>query len=137
MDILQNPLSGVTERYKRLHFNARQGNHCRKLFVAEGLIQSRAIATHTGWTTLFELKSKGRMLLRDIGYEVKDELTEGVEHKFWKEEIARHYRSRAIRLKLRKRETARLTLLSPALGEQLPSRLKAGSLTFSEILSGI
>ena len=137
VDILQNPLSGVTERYKRLHFNARQGNHCRKLLVAEGLIQSRAIATHTGWTTLFELKSKGRMLLRDIGYEVKDELTEGVEHKFWKEEIARHYRSRAIRLKLRKRETARLTLLSPALGEQLPSRLKAGSLTFSEILSGI
>lgn len=41
VDILQHPLSGVTERYKRLHFNAREGNQGRKLLVAEGLIQQR------------------------------------------------------------------------------------------------
>ena len=130
VDILQNPLSGVTERYKRLHFNARQGNHCRKLLVAEGLIQSRAIATHTGWTTLFELKSKGRMLLRDIGYEVKDELTEGVEHKFWKEEIARHYRSQGYQVEIEKERNGKADIVVSRLGRTIAVEIESGESDF-------
>jgi hypothetical protein len=92
-DILHYPLSGVTERYNRLNFNARHGNQYKKMLVSEGLIETRIIKTRSGWTILFELTQKGRLTLRDSGYKVSDE-KEGVVHKYWKHEIAEYYKSR-------------------------------------------
>ncbi|TAL58105.1 MAG: ATP-binding protein, partial [Nanoarchaeota archaeon] len=130
VDILQHPLSGVTERYRRLHFNAREGNQGRKLLVAEGLIQPKAITTQAGWITLFEMKPKGRMLLRDIGYKVKDELTEGVEHKFWKEELARHYSSQGYDVEVEKERNGKADVVASRLGKRIAVEIEGGESDF-------
>lgn len=93
-DIFQYPLASVTERYKRLGFNSREGNQYKKMLVSEKLIHATIITTGTGWLTLFELTPKGKWLLRDWGYDVRDELTEGVEHKFWKFQLADYFRKK-------------------------------------------
>ena len=93
-DIFLYPLAHVTERYKRLGFSGRQGNQCKKMLVSEKLIHATIITTGTGWLTLFELTPKGKFLLRDLGYDVKDELTEGVEHRYWKGQLTDYFRKK-------------------------------------------
>ncbi len=93
IDILHQPLSGVTERYERLGFNARMGDRYRKALLSEGLIQPRIITTNSGWLTLFDITPKGRATLRDEGYAVSDE-KEGVIHKYWKHAIAEYYKGK-------------------------------------------
>jgi len=93
IDIFLNPLSSITQRYKRLKLNPKYGNKYKNLLISQGLIQPRKIITGKGWITLFDLIQKGRMLLRDLGYEGKV-ISEGIVHKFWKHKIAEYYRNK-------------------------------------------
>jgi hypothetical protein len=97
VDIHLHPLSSTTQRYKRLGFNAKYGNQFKNLLVSEGLIQPRKITTGSGWIMLFELTSKGNAILRDLGYEAKDD-REGIEHKFWKFKIAEYYKNKGLEI---------------------------------------
>jgi hypothetical protein len=94
-DIHLHPLSSTTQRYKRLGFNARYGNEFKKLLISENLIRPRKIITGSGWITLFELTTKGKIMLRDLGYEVNKN-KESIEHKFWKHSIAEYYRNKGL-----------------------------------------
>lgn len=94
-DIYLYPLSGTTQRYRRLKLNARYGNELKKVLISEGLLQQRKIITGSGWVILFELTQKGKMMLRDLGYDAKDE-TESIEHRFWKFKIAEYYKNKGL-----------------------------------------
>ena len=93
IDIHLHPLLGTTQRYKKLGINARYGNEYKNLLISEGLIQPRQIITNSGWIMLFELTPKGRLTLKDLGYEAKDD-KESVEHKFWKYKIGEYYKNK-------------------------------------------
>jgi len=92
-DILQNPLSSVTQRYKRLGVYLQAGNQCKDGLIEQGLIEQKKIITKTGWITLFELTQNGRMMLNEFGYKAIDE-KESIEHKFWKFKIAEYYKNK-------------------------------------------
>ncbi len=93
VDIFLNPFTGITERYKRLKLNPKYGNTFKNLLISQGLIQPRNIITGKGWITLFDLTQKGRIVLRDLGYEEKF-ISEGIIHKFWKLKISEYYRKK-------------------------------------------
>ena len=93
IDIFTYPLSGITQRYKRLKLNPKYGNKFKNQLISQGCIQPKKIITGSGWITLFELTRKGRAVLRDSGYDFKD-IREGVIHKFWKHRIAEFYRKK-------------------------------------------
>ena len=94
VDVHEYPLSSMTQRYTRLGINARYGNEFKEQLTAEEFVKPRKIFLNKEkWIMLLELTPKGRMRLRELGYEVKDE-TEGAEHKFWKQKISEFYRSR-------------------------------------------
>lgn len=93
-DILLNPFSNVTERYKRVGVYADAGNRCKEALIEQKFIVSKKIITKTGWLTLFELTPKGKWSLRDWGYNVKDELTEGIEHRYWKWQLTDYFRKK-------------------------------------------
>lgn len=95
VDIFNNPMSGITQRYKRLRLNPKYGNKFKNLLISQGCIQPKKIITGKGWITLFELTQKGKMELRDLGVEFKN-TSEGVVHKFWKHKIAEYYRNRGL-----------------------------------------
>ncbi len=94
-DIFTDPLSSITQRYKRLKLNPKYGNIYKNRLISEGCIQQKKIITGKGWITLFELTQKGKALLRDSGYEVEN-IREGVVHKFWKHKIAEYYRGKGL-----------------------------------------
>ncbi|MFH2059663.1 MAG: DUF87 domain-containing protein [Pseudomonadota bacterium] len=91
IDILKNPFSSITERYKRLKFHSKLGNKIRRDLILEKCILPKKIITGKGWITLFEVTRKGKMVLGDLGYEFKNE-SEGVVHKFWKHKVSKFYK---------------------------------------------
>jgi hypothetical protein len=91
-DIFLNPLSSVTQRYRRLGIYLQAGNKCKDNLIENGFIVPRKIITKTGWITLFELTQKGRMILNELGYKAVDD-KESIIHKFWKHKIGEHYRA--------------------------------------------
>ncbi len=93
IDIFQNPFSGITKRYKRLKLNPKYGNKFKNQLISQSCIQPRKITTSKGWINLFELTQKGKFILRDLGYEVKD-IREGIVHRFWKHKIDEYYTSK-------------------------------------------
>ena len=93
VDIYQNPFSSITQRYKHLKLNPKYGNKYKNTLISQGYIQPRKIITNKGWLILFDITLKGRMLLRDLGHDAKDE-KEGIVHKFWKFRIADHYKDK-------------------------------------------
>lgn len=93
VDILNNPLAGVTQRYKRLGVYLKAGNQCKNDLIKDAFIVQKMIVTKTGWIVLLELTAKGKAVLRDLGYKVKD-TKETVEHLFWKQKIAEYYRAK-------------------------------------------
>jgi len=92
-DIFLNPLSSVTQRYSRLGIYLQAGNQCKDELIENGVIAPKKIITNKGWRTLFEFTQKGRLMLRDLGYEVKN-CSESIEHKFWKFRIAEYYKNK-------------------------------------------
>jgi hypothetical protein len=92
IDIYSNPFSGITQRYKKFKLNPKYGNKFKNKLISQGYIHPRKIITNSGRITLFELTQKARMILRDLGYEVKNS-RESIVHKFWKQKFAEYYRN--------------------------------------------
>ena len=95
VDILNNPFSGVTQRYKNVEIDLKAGNQCKNNLLKDSLIVQKKIITNSGWITLFELTPKGKTMLRDLGYEVNGNI-ESIEHKFWKFRIAEYYKNKGL-----------------------------------------
>lgn len=92
IDIFKNPFSTITRRYKNLNINPKYGNKYKNQLIAQGFIQPQKITTEKGMFVLFDLTTKGKVMLRDIGYEY-NETYEGIVHKFWKFKIADYYKN--------------------------------------------
>lgn len=125
IDILQYPLASVTERYKRQGFNARHGNRYKKMLVTDGLIQSKIITTHSGWITLFELTPKGKVTLRDFGYQVSDE-KEGVIHKYWKHAIEEYYKGKGFEVLVEARVNGKPDIIVISGGKKICVEVETG-----------
>lgn len=67
IDILTNPFSSVTTRYKTLGLNPKYGNKYKSILISNGFIKQQKIITNKGWITLFDVTPRGRAILRDQG----------------------------------------------------------------------
>ncbi|UCH11902.1 MAG: ATP-binding protein [Candidatus Omnitrophota bacterium] len=131
VDVFLNPLSGITQRYKRLSFNAKYGNQFKNLLVSQGLIQPRNIVTKSGWITLFELTQKGRATLRDLGYAARDE-REGIVHKFWKHKIAKYYKDKDYSVLVEEHVNGKPDVIVMARGMKMAVEIETGSSDFAQ-----
>jgi len=91
IDVGQNPISTVVERYKRLGMNPKTGNNWKNSLILRGNIIPKRIITKSGWIVLFEVTEKGRVTLQNNGYNISVG-SESIEHRFWKEKIADYYK---------------------------------------------
>lgn len=93
IDMFENPLCGVSSRYKRLGVNPRYGNRYKNRLISEGCIQPRKLVTDKYQMLLFDITQKGRLVLNDLGYDAVNK-SEGIIHKFWKHKIADDYKAK-------------------------------------------
>ena len=97
IDINSFPFSSTTERYKRLNLNPNFGNKLKNQLIKQNYIRPCKITTAWGWITLYDFSKKARLQLRDLGHENKY-AKEGIEHRYWKNEIAKVYKTKGFRV---------------------------------------
>jgi len=84
MDIMENPLSPIRERYKRLSVSAYIGDRYQKLLLSDECIKPVKIALGKCVIKLLELTDRGKEKLKELGYVVSGSLRHGgVEHLYW------------------------------------------------------
>lgn len=93
VDTANNPLSVVTERYKRLGWNAYAGTKVKRTLLEKGLIEQEKVSVPNGCVTLLKLTMQGRELLESSGVTVKAlPKNASLEHEYYKELVAQRYR---------------------------------------------
>jgi len=98
-DIVKHRFSSTSERYGRLGLNAYQGNKIRIDLVEKGLVGIRDLPVRTGRVKIFELTEKGKEELKKIGIDVNvSHRKGGLEHEFWKNRVAEHFRRKGYRV---------------------------------------
>lgn len=115
----------MTERYKGLNLNFKYGNKYKNLLISQGLIRPKKINTKIGWITLFELTSKGKIVLRDIGHMVNDS-SEGIVHKYWKYIIAENYRKKGFDVSVKEYINGRPDIFAAENGKRIAIEIETG-----------
>ena len=102
IDITSHLTDSVTARYKRLGLSARKGNHCKQKLVKAGLIKPVTFAGHGAWLRLFEITREGIARLKTLGRQGPSARGGGLEHRYWQEKLAEHFRSRGYQVEVEK-----------------------------------
>jgi len=92
-DIIQHPLCGVVERYRRLGVSRRKGSSWKEHLTSRGIVQPVDIPTRAGRVVLLEPTTKGVETLRCLGVEVPaGPRVGGLEHEYWRHKVAERLR---------------------------------------------
>lgn len=84
VSIAEEPLTGISERYRRMCINPKIGNQCKQRLIKQELIKEVSIKTSKARIKLLELTDRGREKLRELGYDVSGSLRHGgAEHQYW------------------------------------------------------
>jgi len=84
LSILNEPLIGTVERYKKINLHPRSGNECKQRLIESGLVKEVNILTDKSRIKLLELTDKGKEILRADGFEISTSLRHGgIEHLYW------------------------------------------------------
>ena len=129
IDIFENPLSGITKRYKRLKLNPKYGNKYKNMLISRGCVQPIKIITGRGWISLFDLTKKGGLVLGDLGYDVKDR-REGIVHNFWKHKIAEYYKSKNLEVLIEKNINGRPDIIVISHNKNIAVEIETGKSNF-------
>ncbi len=134
VDIFNYPLSSLVNRYRRLGINPRVGNEFKKTIVSEGLVDPKRFVTRETHVLLFELTQKGQSVLRELGYEVKDN-KESIEHKFWKSKIAEYYKTKGYNVLVEEHINGRPDIIVVNGSKQIAVEIETGSSDFIKNIS--
>lgn len=92
LDIVEHPLSVLTERFNRLGWNPRMGTETKRMLVEKHLAEQEKVSTPNGSVVLLKPTEEGRSLLATWGIEVKAlPKNASLEHEYFKELVARRY----------------------------------------------
>jgi hypothetical protein len=101
IDIVNNPYSGVTKRYKKLNISTKKGNVIKELLIKKGIIKTQQIISGNGWIVLIGLTKKGEDIARTLGCKL-EELNgkAGLEHEYWRYKIGEYFEKRDYKVRM-------------------------------------
>lgn len=95
IDVNQNPITPVTDRYRQLGMSIGTGNRAKLELLKSGHV--RAVSIHLkqrgGNPIILDLTLKGRKYLEEKGHTVSANEKGGAEHRFWQHKIREVLRS--------------------------------------------
>jgi len=100
IDVMEYPISGIAERYKRLSFSVYKGNKNRDSLISKGLLESFSISTFEGRVNYLDLTKRGEAELQEMGYKIERRREGGPEHEYWKYRIAENMRKRGFEIEI-------------------------------------
>ena len=94
-DVARHPFAPVTERYRRQGWTAHTGTQVQRSLREKGWLEPQRVGTPWGQVVLLELTAAGRRQLEKEGVRVPGfPKNAGLEHEYWKEQVAQHFRER-------------------------------------------
>lgn len=87
-DVVQHPISTITQRYQRLGWNAKTGNAIKDSIIAKGYTSFTPVTIPTGQVKILGLTEQAREHLERAGITVQRSRHGGPEHEYWKHVIA-------------------------------------------------
>ncbi len=93
-DVVQHPISTITQRYARLGWNAKTGNATKDSIIAKGYASFTPVTIPTGQVKILGLTEQAREHLERAGISVQRSRHGGPEHEYWKFVIADQLRKR-------------------------------------------
>jgi hypothetical protein len=100
--ILEDPLIGINQRYKRLGVSTRHGNESKDRLIQAGLVKAVDVPTPTARLKLLELTAAGDRYSRQHKLSTGPRLRNGAEHKYWKQKVAEHFGSKGYTVAIEK-----------------------------------
>lgn len=85
-DITEHPLSGVSNRYKRLGLSVEKGNDLKNSLLKKGILKPIRIPTKTGKILLLEPSGNGKEIFKKLGLKYHAGRKGGLIHEYWKNE---------------------------------------------------
>jgi hypothetical protein len=127
LDIHSHPYSGVVERYRRVAVSRRKGDNFKRSLIAKELIMQVEIPTRSGRIVLLDLTDKAREYLEKAGLEVRRRrLNEGLEHDFWKHQVAEYYQKQGYEVKMEEPVNGFTDLVIEKDGERIAVEIETG-----------
>jgi len=103
LDMIERPYVGMTNRYKKMDMSTRHGNLIQKSLEQKGMINVCEINTGKAQVRIPELTKDGAETLRDLGHDIKLNGSKGgMEHRYWQNRIADHYKSKGYKVIIEK-----------------------------------
>ncbi len=101
IDIVNNPYSGVTKRYKKLNISTKKGNVIKELLIKKGIIKTKQIISGNGWIMLIGLTKKGKDVARTLDCKLRKlNGKAGLEHEYWRHKIGKYYEKRGYKVSM-------------------------------------
>lgn len=85
-EIVENPFLSVTQHYKNLGLNYREGNLIKKKLITDALVVEEQVIEGLVRKKLLSLTEKGRAYLQEKGWKGSKKIA-GAEHEYWKKRI--------------------------------------------------
>lgn len=86
IEIAENPFFSVTQHYKNLGINYREGNLIKKKLISEDFLKEEQIIEGSARKIILSLTDKGKTCLKEKGWKESKNIA-GAEHEYWKRNI--------------------------------------------------
>ena len=92
IDIVNNPFTGIVNRYKGLEISTRNGNAIKESLIKKELIKKEEIVSKNGRIILLGLTKKGEDIAKKSGCKLKKlNGRAGLEHEYWRYKIGKYF----------------------------------------------
>lgn len=87
LDVAQTPISGITERYTRLGWNAQKGNDTKDRLIRDGLAAFETVEAGRTRVKILTLTETGKTKVVEHGGTIPPRGPGGLEHEFWRQRL--------------------------------------------------
>lgn len=102
LDVMKNPTSSISSRYKRLLFGVARGASLVDSLVSSNLLTSDFVSLPEGRVRFLQLTDKGIEALKECGYNFQRKRAGGPEHEYWKHKVAELLRAKGYEVTIEK-----------------------------------
>ena len=136
IDVMEYPISGIAERYKRLSFSVYKGNKMRDSLISNGLFKSYDISTFEGRVNYLDLTDKGEKVLQEMGFKIEKKREGGPEHEYWKYRIGELFKGKGYQVAIEKPvgEGKTVDIVASKDGERMAIEIETGK---SDVIENI
>ncbi len=98
-DITAHPLSGVSNRYKRLGLSVEKGNEIKNTLIEKEILNPVSLPTKNARVLLLEPTKTGKEMIKSLGLNYLKGFKGGVVHEYWRMKVSYHYKNMGYNVK--------------------------------------